>query len=105
MWAYQPRSTRQSANLCAKEPPHTNLRHRPCDGVCHQSHLVVVSDSKLLLNTHSHGQARRFENDASELRRHDVRFRESSQLVRTPVEIHVDGKIITGIEGRRKSVT
>ena len=22
-----------------------------------------------------------------------------------PVEIHVDGKIITGIEGRRKSVT
>ena len=26
MWAYQPRSTRQSASLCAKEPPHTNLR-------------------------------------------------------------------------------
>ena len=26
MWAYQPRSTRQNASLCAKEPPHTNLR-------------------------------------------------------------------------------
>ena len=44
-------------------------------------------------------------NDVRELRRHDVRFRESIQLVRIPVEIHVDGKIITGIEGRRKLVT
>ena len=26
MWAYQPQSTRQSASLCAKEFPHTNLR-------------------------------------------------------------------------------
>ena len=26
MWAYQPWSTRQSASLCVKEPPHTNLR-------------------------------------------------------------------------------
>ena len=64
-----------------------------------------MSDSKLLLNTHSRGQARRLENVVCELLQHDVRSRESSQLVRTPVENHVDGKIITGIEGRRKSVT
>ena len=64
-----------------------------------------MSDSKLLLSTHSHGQATGLENDVRELQRHDVRFRESTQLVRTPVKIHIDGKIITGIEGRCKSVT
>ena len=78
---------------------------RTCNGIWQLSHLVVVSDSKLLLSTHSHGQATGLDNDVRELRRHDVRLRESIQLVRTPVEIHVDGKIITGIEGLRKSVT
>ena len=141
MWAYQPRSTSQSANLCAKEPPHTNLQRPPSNEVWHHSHLVVVSDHQLFLTTLSHGQAEGLHNDVREPRRHDVRLQaqfveenlavaelvqrrvwnhsthrrdedhvprsmcrlsEGVQLVLSPVEIHVDGKIATGIVALRK---
>ena len=61
-----------------------------------------MSDSQLFLSTHRHGQVTGLHNDVRELRRHDVRLSESIQLVLTLVEIHVDGKITTGIEGLRK---
>ena len=77
---------------------------RTCNGIWQVSHLVVVSDSQLFLSTHSHGQATGLHNDVRELRRHDVRLSESIQLVLIPVEIHVDGKITTGIEGLRKKL-
>ena len=75
MWAYQPRSTRQSASLCVKEPPLTqSCDVRPCDGVWQHSHHLVVSDSQLFLTTLSHGQAEGLLNDVCESRRHDVRL-------------------------------
>ena len=61
-----------------------------------------MSDSQLFLSTHSHGQATGLHNDVRELRRHDLLLSESIQLVLTFVEIQVDGKITTGIEGLRK---
>ena len=83
----------------------TPASDRPCDGIWHYSHVVVVSDSQLFLSTHSHGQATGLHNDVRELRRHDVRLSESIQLVLTFVEIQVDGKITTGIEDFGKSET
>ena len=67
MWAYQPRSTRQSANLCAKEPLHIPASGvRPCDGVWHLSHHVVVSDNQLFLTSLSPGQAAGLHGDERE---------------------------------------
>ena len=81
----------------------TPASDRPCDGIWHYSHVVIVSDSQPFLSTHSHGQATGLHNDVRELRRHDVRLSESIQLVLIFVEIQVDGKITTGIEGLRKN--
>ena len=97
-----------SFGACVRESPlwrifRAQARNvRPCNGICHHSHLVVVTDSQLFLSTHSQGQAAWLDNDVCEPLRYDVRLSEGVQLVLTSVGIHVDGKIATRIEGLRK---
>ena len=87
MWAYQPRSTRQSASLCAKEPPHTNLRRPsvrwslPSQSSCRRVRQSTLFEHPQPWSIHRASQC------LSELRRHDVLLSESIQLVLIFVEI------------------
>ena len=81
MWAYPPWGTRQSASLCAKEPPHTNLRRPsvrwslPSQSSCRRVRQSTLFEHSQPWPIHRASQC------LSELLRHDVLLSESIQLV------------------------